>query len=197
MVRTMKTDFVPITKELKSFLNSPAGRLVEEVPGVYLGGGAIRRDLSGEGFALSDYDIFFDSLDTRNTFENALKDSGYNEVFRCPKGTLTTYRDSEFRGIQAIGVMYGTGEEHAASFDFTVCSYTYNRGVLNHHPDAVVDTSMRLLKPNNITKPNATFMRINKYLSYGYKITKELILAYNEAVIRYQNEESAWEWYVD
>lgn len=146
-------------------------------------GGACTSILSGA--EVNDFDIYFESDET---FLNAVLDFLEGDFMPTElRNALhvvgVTNKSITFKIndvlIQYIRAVTGTAPEIFKSFDFTVnmISYDFRTGGIEAHPTALIDLSQRILKIEGSTRyPISTIIRIQKYVSRGYRVsTKELM----------------------
>jgi hypothetical protein len=174
---------------------------------VWLAGGALR-GIVGEKNTINDFDVFF-----RNptAYQNLISRLDQHKilklVFSCPNNKLKTYSgivkhdDSSFYiKIQLITPkFYDTVEELLNSFDINACRLIMDNKFLYTYRSILKDIKHREINLHNVTHPNATFKRMLKYQSKGYKITNHAIDFFVDKVydMGYSNIELQNQHYID
>jgi hypothetical protein len=135
----------------------------------WLAGGAIRSAIGREPIA--DYDLFFrNSIAAANT-RITLEDRGFEIVFKCPEGKLTTYKKGDMK-IQCITEnYYNSMQSLIDTFDITACRYVMSDDRVLTSYSAIRDTLKKRINLHRIDNPVATMKRIAKYVSKGYTLT--------------------------
>jgi len=138
--------------------------------GVWLGGGSIRRTLSGMPLD-SDFDFFFKDVDTFKSWEASL-----------PKGlskVKETKHHTEYKGVlegsdipivvQAIKFkFYDNAEQVIDSFDYTITQFAFDGTYLFTTPESLWDLGRKRLALHRVTYPVATMRRMIKYSNQGF-----------------------------
>lgn len=160
-------------KELDVFVST----FLTGYKGRWLGGGAIRRAIL-DGNCSSDWDMFFDSQETLDSFveqcqsysvEN-LKENDHNISFTI---TLPIKKDDSEEpvkfDIQAIKVSYYIDPEDVIdTFDYTICQFITDGEGLWTGESSLFDLSRKKLVVNRITFPVASLRRLLKYTNQGF-----------------------------
>lgn len=139
--------------------------------GCWLGGGAIRRTLIKQPLD-SDFDFFFNSVDSKDQFVERTKGLGFSI-------TRETKHHTELKGklsnseipiiVQAIHFKYyNNTEEVLDSFDYTISQFVYDGDNLHTTTEALWDLGRRKLALHRVTYPVATMRRMLKYCNQGF-----------------------------
>lgn len=147
----------------------------------WLAGGAIRSAIAKE--PISDYDMFFRSSIAAANTRIALENKGFEIIFKCPEGKLTTYKSGDMK-VQCITENYYTDmHELIDSFDITACRYSMDGSdrVLTSY-SAIRDTLKKRINLHSIEYPVATMKRIAKYVSKGYVLTNDAAVKFTDSV---------------
>lgn len=174
---------------------------------VWLAGGALR-GIIDKNNEISDFDVFFknksayDNINAR--FE---RHKIFKLVFSCPNNKLKTYSGivnddgkDYYIKIQLITPQfYDSPETLLDSFDINACRLMIDDKYLYTYRSVLQDIKHKEINLHNVTHPNATFKRMLKYQSKGYKITNNSIdffvnKVYNMGV---NNEELQNQLYID
>lgn len=162
----------------------------------WLAGGALR-GLVDKQSQLLDIDLFFSTAVRAAEVALDLEARGFEVVFKCPKGELTTYlgpqanidfdtmiiSDGRRMKIQLITkFFYQNAEIMLDSFDIDACRFAYDGTNLYTDRKALSSAKNRKVTLHKVTYPNATFKRILKYQTKGYKITNEAIDSFTKSV---------------
>lgn len=170
------------------------------VPGhmMWLGGGAIRRTLIKQPLD-SDFDFFFNSVESKDAFLKHCEAKGLRKV-------KETKHHTQFEGIiegsdipivvQAIHFMYGDARVWIDNFDYTISQFMYDGEYMYTTSYALWDLGRKKLALNKVTYPVATMRRMLKYTNQGftacagcmadlYKLTIESDTAMGELDIEY------------
>lgn len=141
------------------------------VSGSWLGGGAIRRTLIKQPLD-SDYDFFFTSVDTKNSFVDNAKSKGFSVVRETKHHTELT---GKFDGselpvvVQAIHFKYYKDvEEVLDSFDYTITQFVFDGVYFWTTPESLWDLGRKRLALHKVTYPVATTRRMLKYTNQGF-----------------------------
>lgn len=140
--------------------------------GVYLAGGAITSIFSGQ--AINDLDLYFDSAKTLAQF---IDDNSPFIVSCTDKAATLTINTSRYsyRTIQCIYFDYFDNPQQIFdSFDFSINTgcYVFETEEFVFGEDFFKDLALKRLSFNPKTAfPLVSLLRINKYLSRGYKIS--------------------------
>lgn len=143
------------------------------VDGSWLGGGAIRRTLIGQPLD-SDFDFFFDSVESKDSFIKRAESLGF-------KTTRETKHHTEVRGkvgdsdvpiiVQAIHFQYyGSERQVLDSFDYTISQFLYDGETLYTTTESLWDLGRMKLAIHKVTFPVATMRRMLKYGNQGFTV---------------------------
>jgi hypothetical protein len=166
-----------IRRVLASFLD--LGLLRE---GVLLAGGAIRDALNGNT-EIADYDLFFsNSLEAQRTALFLEDDLGFECVFKCPLGELTTFKKDGMKIQLITKFFYGSMEEVIDNFDITACRHVTDGKRIFTQYSSVRDTFDKKINLHRIDFPNATMKRIQKYIQKGFTLTNKAVDVYIDRI---------------
>lgn len=140
---------------------------------VWLGGGAIRSIVNQEH--PNDYDFFFKKIESAVETEEKLLDLGFFLVFKCPVGSLSTYKLDGIKVQLITSRFYDSIEACIGTFDFTITCAGIDNTFLYLHDRYLKDLKNKYLCINILTFPAATINRLFKYKKYGY-YTADVIL---------------------
>lgn len=139
--------------------------------GPWLGGGAVRRFISGLEQS-SDFDFFFRDETQLNQTAGYLESIGLVKIketehhlhYQGPIGQSKLPRD-----IQLIRFKYyGSAEEVADSFDYTICQFIFDGHDLITGEHSLWDLGRKKLVLHKLTYPVSTMRRLLKYTKQGY-----------------------------
>lgn len=162
----------------KPFVESDLSQVLEALPrlsstGPWLGGGAIRRLLSGQDALASDLDFFFASNDQRLKFEADLlgiegcievKKTEHHTEFVVPFGLL-----GKSVKVQCIHFQYYQNVvEVLDSFDFTICQVAFDGAKLFVGDYTLWDLARKRLALHKLTFGLSTVRRLLKYQTQGF-----------------------------
>ncbi len=146
--------------------------------GVYLGGGALRGCFTTSSEDIVDYDIFFQSLDGVNVAQDFLLNRGYEKIFECPLGLLSTYKKNSVK-IQFIKEFtYASPQAAIETFDIDACCICMDKTHVYTTYSAIRAIRKKEITFNRIDYPVATFKRVLKYLKKGYSIPNKSVDIY-------------------
>jgi hypothetical protein len=150
---------------------------------VWLAGGSLRGIIGGKN-TINDFDMFFrNQTACQNLVSRLEKHKILKLVFSCSNNKLKTYsgiikpNDKSFYiKIQLITPkFYDSVEELLNSFDINACRLLMDNNFLYTYRSVLNDIKHREINLHNVTHPNATFKRMLKYQSKGYRITNHAI----------------------
>lgn len=174
----LSIDVRPHIKEvLKSFLEL---NLLNEK--VWLAGGALRDALNGN-HDVSDYDVFFSNLSDANAISFLLEiDFGFECIFKCPAGELTTFKKDGMK-IQLITKRtYDSMDDAIDTFDITSCRHITDGKIIVTKYSSIRDTFNKKINFHKIEYPYATFKRTQKYIQKGFVLTNKAINFYIDRI---------------
>lgn len=148
----------------------------------WLAGGALRTLIDSED-VINDYDLFFQNAESSIEVKNKLITAGFECTYECPNGFLFTYRKDSIKIQLICQNTYSNTEELLKSFDFTVTCAATDGEFLYFSTAFVKDIKKKELHLSNLVYPVATFKRVMKYASRGYKIrgvAEEFVKQVNE-----------------
>jgi hypothetical protein len=180
-----------VTSEHEVILEHVVGVL----DGVWLAGGAARSLLTKE--KVNDFDLFFRSEAAKDKAVASLEFQGFEVVFKCPEGKLTTLKKKGFPKVQCVSENYYPSREALIfEFDFTVCMFVADYDTLESTEQAFVDAFMKTLRLGKLTFPTATLTRMVKYIQYGYQPVKGFSTEFLKAV-ESEAVKDKWRAYID
>lgn len=155
--------------------------------GPWMAGGSVRKCFLNQPIDFSDWDIFFNNekqyQDARNLMESI--DNGY-QIYESKNAV--TYQinvenedDSRFQPPIKVQLIfrqyYNSYRDLLDDFDFTICQYVtdgseYHLGETTYLDS--VDRVIRLTSAHMVARPGF-ITRVIKYISYGYKPSRELL----------------------
>jgi hypothetical protein len=160
--------------------------LVNLGTGVFIGGGAIRRELFG--IPPSDYDVFFIDEDTFKITQARFDEMGEAELTRSTD-TCRTY-NWDGKVIQLINIQYYPSHAFVLdSFDFTLCQFVCwidpanNVVMFQCDQRAPIDCARMRLRVHRITYAVSSMRRILKYANQGYTACSGMMAEFLQAVI--------------
>lgn len=160
-------------------------KIMEALPvvssnGPWLGGGALRRLLSGTDIFGSDFDFFFASKEQMDDFEKELVDNCLqvesvhktkNAITYKGKIKLENESDCERKDIiiQLINInYYNKVDDLLDSFDFTICQFAWDGKNLHCGEYSLWDLARKKLAVHKITYPVASVRRMIKYTKQDF-----------------------------
>ncbi len=150
--------------------------------GVWLAGGAIRDALNGNP-DVADYDVFFNSeLHAQRAALVLEDDLGFECVFKCPLGELTTYKKNGMKIQLITKFFYNTIEDVIDGFDITACRHVTDGKFIYTKYSSVRDTFNKKINLHRIDFPNATMKRIQKYVQKGFVLTNKAVEKYVDRI---------------
>jgi hypothetical protein len=166
-----------IRKVLASFLELNLLR-----NGVWLAGGAVRDALNGNT-EIADYDLFFSTdLEAQRTALILEDDFGFECVFKCPLGELTTYKKDNMKIQLVTKFFYGSMKEVIDRFDITACRHVTDGKRIFTQYSSVRDTFNKKINLHQIDFPNATMKRIQKYIQKDFTLTNKAVDVYIDRI---------------
>lgn len=159
-----------------AFAESDLAKLLALLPpiakdGPWIGGGALRRVLIGQGLE-SDFDFFFRDADQLSAFTEGLERLGLAKVKETPhhvqyRGYLAAITRQV--DIQCIRFMYYADAASVVdSFDFTICQFAFDGETLTTGEFSLWDLGRKRLAVHKITYPVSTLRRVLKYTRQGF-----------------------------
>jgi len=147
------------------------------LPNFYVLTGGALRTIFNPYEHINDYDIFILSNNHEDLFrrkqilEDILIKYGFKQVFKCPKGELSTFRFGtlKFQIINVGNTLYSSPENIFDNFDFHLCQMAYFDKEFYVSKMAIKSIHSKKLSIHRLTFPAATLKRIPKYQKYGYK----------------------------
>lgn len=150
--------------------------------GVWLAGGAIRDALNGNT-EVADYDMFFsNTLDAQRVQLLLEEDLGFECMFKCPQGELTTFKKDGMKIQLVTKFFYNSMEEVIDRFDITACRHITDGKVILTKYSSVRDTFNKKINLHTIEFPNATMKRIQKYIQKGFTLTNKAVDKYVDRI---------------
>lgn len=150
--------------------------------GVWLAGGAIRDALRGN-HDVADYDVFFsNALEATRTELYLEEDLGFECVFKCPQGELTTLKKGGMKIQLVTKFFYNSMDEVIDRFDITACRHVTDGKVILTKYSSVRDTFNKKINLHTIEFPNATMKRIQKYIQRGFTLTNKAVDKYVDRI---------------
>lgn len=162
----------------------------------WLAGGALR-GLVDKQDKLVDFDLFFSNAIRATEVAQDLEARGFQMVFCCPQGELTTYigplpepdfdnfilSDGRRMKVQLVTKnFYKDAETLLDAFDIDACRFAYDGVNVYADRAAICSVKKREVTLHNVTHPNATFKRMMKYRDKGYKVTNEAVDFFTQSV---------------
>lgn len=144
----------------------------------YLAGGAVLSLITKT--SINDYDIYPKNENGLIRAIEEFRDRGVciNITNKAATFMLNDETDDDGRRRLAqiiLGSYFSTPETIFEKFDFSVCmaAYDFDNKTLHTHEDTMIDIASRTLRFNHLTQyPLASFVRLKKYRSKGYNISK-------------------------
>lgn len=158
-----------------------------------VGGGCIRRTLTGEKIHPGDIDVYFTSSDKLEKFLQEFEEKN-NIIIKYKKSETMDYFtggtilvclklciDDDFYDMQLISMKdTENGKELIEKFDFTVVSFAYCSGNMYYYDESLDDIRLKRLVYNKQYRTNYKksfkFSRLIKYMGYGYMPTFKTLL---------------------
>lgn len=155
--------------------------ILEKYDTCYLAGGALR-GCFGSNEEIIDYDLFFKDTLTPSYVQLHLESKGYEVIFNCPEGRLTTLKKDDVK-IQLIKeLQYANPRELISTFDIRACCIALHDGLIHTFEKTPEDCKKKEIHFNRIDFPVATFKRIMKYVDKGYTLDNDVIQEYVQNV---------------
>lgn len=151
---------------------------------VWLAGGMLRTMLDTVSLSpqVTDVDLFFKDKGIKDLVFNFFDPrKGWEHVFECPEGTLTTLKN-KITGwkVQLITIAYyPSAEALLESFDFTVTQFATDGESFWMGESSYDDVIDKRLRWNVITYPSSSLHRMTKYVKKGFTMRED---DYNEFV---------------
>jgi hypothetical protein len=150
--------------------------------GVWLGGGAIR-DALRDNADVVDYDMFFANvLEAQRTALYLEDDLGFECIFKCPQGELTTFKKDNLKIQLITKFFYNSMEDLIDTFDITACCHATDGKIIVTKYSSVRDTFNKKINLHRIDFPNATMKRIQKYIQKGFVLTNKAVEKYVDRI---------------
>lgn len=168
-----------VINRLEKLIDDEVLDLLEESDCI-IAGGALTSILTGS--EVNDIDVYFK---TRDSFTNLIKDVINSEtvdyfqlIFLSYTAKAVTFKQrSNGLVIQFIYTdFYPSAQDIFNDFDFTINMFAYDlqRGVIEQHKDALIHLAQRNIVVNTNTRfPLASVLRLEKYKSRGFSISKQ------------------------
>lgn len=161
--------------QIKEFIDL---NLLED--GIWLAGGALRSVIGDEPIA--DYDLFFRHGLVAAKTRVELESKGFETVFKCPEGKLTTYKKGDMK-VQCITEnYYPSMQDLLDTFDISACRYATDGTVFISYYSAIRDTLKKQINLHRVDYPVATLKRVAKYAAKGYKLTSKAATYFTQIV---------------
>lgn len=160
----------------------------------WLAGGALRTLIDSED-VVNDYDLFFQNAESSIEVKNKLVAAGFECIYECPNGFLFTYRKDSIKIQLICENTYKNTTELLNSFDFTVTCAATDGEYVYYSTAFIKDIKKKELHLSNLVYPVATFKRVMKYASRGYKIrgvAEEFVKQVNEKELLNEEELRAY-----
>ncbi len=149
---------------------------------VILAGGAIRDGLKGR--PIVDYDLFFKDIHIVSHVERVFLEAGWEVVFKCPKGMLTTLKHKDNKDLPKVQFIskrsYSSIGELLRSFDFSICQFAMTEDKqIYTTKKSVHDNNKMRLSLVNLEYPTASINRVGKYKAKGFwcgQAIKDIVL---------------------
>jgi hypothetical protein len=139
---------------------------------VWLCGGALRSLL--DGMKPNDYDLFFKDAEAAVETELKLDAMGYQKIFVCPLGELTTFSKRNVK-IQVIKKTYYQSIEHCIdTFDFNAACAGIDTETFYFVKKFISDNRKKAISIHRLTYPTATISRLHKYKNYGFYVSEAI-----------------------
>ena len=145
-------------------------KLVRDIHGVFLAGGFWRSVQDPSNEIVEDYDLFFTGVQAKEEIEKQLISMGFAQLFKCPQGELTTYKQGDHKVQLVTKFWYKSQEDLIGSFDITACCASWDGEKFICNRRFKSDVMNKRIYLNKITFPVATMNRIAKYSRKGYKL---------------------------
>lgn len=179
-----------------NYMNQDVIDCVKSMSGVVLAGGALRK-LVDVNDIVCDYDLFLTDLTQLDQVKEYFTDKGYQKVFECPEGKLTTYQDGDDK-VQVINKRpYKDCEDLINTFDITACCAAWDGENIYTHRRFISDVLNKKINLNVIQYPKATLNRIVKYGFKGYKLSRHANEYLLDVVSRFEWTDENSEFYID
>lgn len=141
------------------------------VGGPWLGGGALRRTISGLS-PDSDFDFFFASKEQLADFTSKLAAQGFTkkrETEHHEQWEGYSEKAERTIAVQCIRFQYyPSPDEVLDSFDFTVCQFAFDGEHIFAGEYAMWDLGRKRLSINKVTFPLSSMRRLLKYTRQGF-----------------------------
>lgn len=147
----------------------------------YLGGGCFR-GVFGKDEVIADYDVFFKGEIDAANMRLDLEEAGFETVFQCPLGKLTTMKKDGIKVQLITEFYYPTPQSLVETFDLDACFFVLYNNILYTSRRAIRAVRRKHITFNSVDFPVATFKRIMKYMQKGYTIPNESIDTYVQLI---------------
>lgn len=128
-----------------------------------------------------------------------LRANGCRIVFTCPEGLLQTWKHRNGLKIQLILEVMGTPRSVISQFDFTACQFAMidPYSLITPSSTNVWDAARKRLKIAQVSFPNATLRRVDKYIRHGYKLESSEMHNLITKCVQIPFDEQTWRRYID
>lgn len=156
-------------------------KLLVDIDGCWLAGGALRTAFSPTD-TLIDYDMFFKHKIALAQAKMFLETLQYKLIFQCPEGKLTSFQKDNVK-IQLVTEDYYIDIEDLLNrFDITSCRFAFDGKYIYGFYSSVADVKRNRINLYNISHPNSTMKRIQKYIKKGYTLTNSAVDKFVDSV---------------
>lgn len=142
--------------------------LCGELNGCIIAGGAPLAIYQCESKHIKDWDLYFDSNESREEAAKILMRLGFEEIVDT-KLSLTYAKEPIV--IQLVKSNFESVESVFQSFDFHVCCFAIEDNALIFTSEAKRDAEKKLININSIKRPGALIGRIARYGAKGFRPT--------------------------
>lgn len=161
-----------------SFFNSLILDDLRHVP-CWIAGGSVIDYFTNAGVIKNDVDVFFSISTYLYIALETLKEKGAVQTFENNRVINLDYKNHK---IQLIKLYFTSPEDCIKSFDFTCCMAAVSREGFCRHDNFFDHNTRKKLFFNTLTYPLRTLYRVQKYASYGYKMSRTQLLRLVDAL---------------
>jgi len=149
---------------------------------VYLAGGALR-GIFGKDETIMDYDVFFPNGLVSHEVGLDLEDIGFEVIFKCPEGKLTSYKRGDLKVQLITENFYPSPENLIDTFDINACRIAFWADMIYTDRNAIRDMRRKRITLHKVDFPMATFKRIVKYTKKNYVLDNRAVQFYVSDIV--------------
>lgn len=145
----------------------------------WIAGGAVRDYFFNNKVIRSDIDLYFPNVEELGKACAYFESKGLSRIKDNPRIIEYIYKDHK---IQLIKIYNSTSEDTIKTFDFVCCMGVVDRNSLYTHEYFFDHNERKRLHFNSLNFPLKSLNRVQKYASYGYRMTRRQIIKLAKAM---------------